>query len=92
MENKHKHESNEEMDWFSRFMFGERRRGRTYSRRENSNPSSQSQIEKFLNNVNLEKVMETVDMAVATSKQLKPLVSEITPFIKRFSKKNKSDK
>lgn len=47
-------------------------------------------IESFLENVDLELLMETVDMFVTTAKQYKPFINEIRPFFQRFSKKFKS--
>jgi hypothetical protein len=49
--------------------------------------STQNQIENLLNNVDVELLKETIDMFVTTSKQLKPLFKEVTPFIHRFIKK-----
>lgn len=54
--------------------------------------SNLNQIESILNNVDLDLLMETVDMFVATSKQLKPLFNEITPLFKQFGKKLKFKK
>jgi hypothetical protein len=58
-------------DWF----FGSRRKESTQSA-----PTIQNQIEDYINNVDIELLMETYDMLVDTSKQLKPLMKEITPF------------
>lgn len=52
--------------------------------------TTQNQIENFLNNVDFELLMETIDTFVSTSKQLKPLFKEIAPSLNRFSKKFKS--
>ena len=52
----------------------------------------QNKIENILNIVDYEKLMETIDMCVDTSKQLKPLFKEVSPFLDRFSKKFKSNK
>jgi hypothetical protein len=51
--------------------------------------STENQIENLLNNVDVELLMETIDMFVTTSKQLKPLFKEIIPFMHRFIKKFK---
>lgn len=51
--------------------------------------STQNQLENLLNNVDVELLMETIDIFVTTSKQLKPLLEEVTPFIHRFFKKFK---
>lgn len=51
--------------------------------------TTQNQIENILNNVDVELLMETIDILVTTSKQLKPLFKEVTPFILRFIKKFK---
>jgi hypothetical protein len=51
---------------------------------------TQNQIENLLNNVDFELLMETIDMLVTSSKQLKPLFKELTPLLDRFSKKFKS--
>ena len=69
-------------DWF----FGSRRKEPTSSAQ-----TPQDQIENFINNLDFELLMETYDMLVDTSKQLKPLMKEITPFFHRFSKKFKSN-
>ena len=61
---------------------------------KNLRPSAQTpqnQIENFINNLDFELLMETYDMLVDTSKQLKPLMKEITPFFHQFSKKFKSN-
>ena len=69
-------------DWF----FGSRRKEPTQSA-----PTIQNQIEDYINNVDIELLMETFDTIVTTSKQLKPLMKEISPFFHRFSKKFKSN-
>ena len=74
--------SNRTDDWF----FGSRRKEPTSSAQ-----TPQNQIENFINNLDIELLMETYDMLVDTSKQLKPLMKEITPFFHRFSKKFKSN-
>ena len=56
-----------------------------------SAPTTQNQIENFINNVDIELLMETYDTLVTTSKQLKPLIKEITPFFHQISKKFKSN-
>jgi hypothetical protein len=40
--------------------------------------------------VDVEKLMETIDMLVDTSKQFKPLIKEITPSFNQIIKKFKS--
>jgi hypothetical protein len=72
---------------FDNWFFGSRRKGP-----ETSTSTTQNQIENLLNNVDVDLLMETIDMFVATSEQFKPLFKEITPFINRFSKKFKSNK
>ena len=74
--------SNRTDDWF----FGSRRKEPTQSA-----PTIQNQIEDYINNVDIELIMETYDTFVETSKQLKPLMKEISPFFHRFSKKFKSN-
>ena len=74
--------SNRIDDW----VFGSRRKEPTQSV-----PTTQNQIENFINNVDIELLMETYGMLIDTSKQLKPLMKEITPFFHRFSKKFKSN-
>ena len=74
--------SNRIDDWF----FGSRRKEPTQSV-----PTTQNQIENFINNVDIELLMETYGMLIDTSKQLKPLMKEITPVFHRFSKKFKSN-
>jgi hypothetical protein len=69
-------------DWF----FGYRRKESTSTAQ-----ASQNQIENFINNLDIELLLETYDTFVDTSKQLKPLIKEITPFFHRFSKKFKSN-
>ena len=74
--------SNRVDDWF----FG-------FSRKEptRSTPTTQNQIENFLNNLDIELLMETYDSLVTTSKQLKPLIKEISPLFHQISKKFKSN-
>jgi hypothetical protein len=74
--------SNRTDDWF----FGSRRKEPTQSV-----PTTQNQIENFINNVDIGLLMETYGMLIDTSKQLKPLMKEITPFFHEFSKKFKSN-
>ena len=74
--------SNRIDDWF----FGFRRKEPTQSA-----PTTQNQIENFINNVDIELLMETYDTLVTTSKQLKPLIKEISPFFHQISKKFKSN-
>jgi hypothetical protein len=69
-------------DW----IFGFRRKGPA-----TRTQSTQNQIENILNNVDVELLMETFDMFVTTTKQLKPLFKEVTPFIHRFINKFKSN-
>ena len=125
-DNKQKQKTNEEIDPFSRFIFGNRKQRETYTESENdsqelpeqneqssfdnrsnrtddwffgsrrkeptqSAPTIQNQIEDYINNVDIELLMETYDTIVNTSKQFKPLLKEITPFFHRFSKKFKSN-
>jgi hypothetical protein len=74
--------SNRIDDWF----FG-------FSRKEptQSAPTTQNQIENFINNVDIELLMETYDTLVTTSKQLKPLIKEVSPFFHQIRKKFKSN-
>ncbi|MFJ5714255.1 hypothetical protein [Neobacillus sp. NPDC093127] len=72
--------SNRIDDWF----FGSR------GKEQNSDPTTQNQIENLLNNVDFELLMETIDMLVDTSNQFKPLIKEITPFFNQFIKKFKT--
>jgi hypothetical protein len=41
-------------------------------------------------NVDIEKLKENIDLLVDTSKQFKPLIKEITPFVNQIIKKFKS--
>ncbi|MDQ0199208.1 hypothetical protein [Neobacillus ginsengisoli] len=70
--------SNRSDDWF----FGIRRKESAANTHTTPN-----QIDNFLNNVDYDLLMETIDMFVTTSKQLKPLFKEFTPLLQRFSKK-----
>ena len=74
--------SNRIDDWF----FGFRRKEPTQSA-----PTTQDQIENFINNVDIELLMETYDTLVTTSKQLKPLIKEVSPFFHQIRKKFKSN-
>ena len=56
-----------------------------------SAPTTQNQIENFINNVDIELLMETYDTLVTTSKQLKPLIKEVSPFFHQIRKKFKSN-
>ena len=126
MGNDKKQKTNGEIDPFSRFIFGNRKKRETYTESENNSqelpeqneqssfdnrsnrtddwffgsrrkeptqsaPTIKNQIEDYINNVDIELLMETIDTIVTTSKQLKPLMKEITPFFHRFSKKFKSN-
>jgi hypothetical protein len=70
-------------DW----ILGFRRKGAVTRKK-----STQNQIENLLNNVDVELLMETIDMFVTTSKQLKPLFKEVTPFILDLLKNSNSMK
>ena len=74
--------SNRNDDWF----FGLRRKEPTQSA-----PTTQNQIEDFLNNLDIELLMETYDSLVTTSKQLKPLIKEISPLFHQISNNFKSN-
>lgn len=74
--------SNRIDDWF----FGLRRKEPTESA-----PTVQNQIENYINNVDIELLMETYDSLITTSKQLKPLIKEISPLFHQIIKKFKSD-
>jgi hypothetical protein len=74
--------SNRIDDW----SFGLRRREPT-----KSTPTTQDQIENFLNNLDIELLMETYDSLVTTSKQLKPLIKEISPIFHQIRNKFKSN-
>jgi hypothetical protein len=74
--------SNRTDDWF----FGTRRKEPTSNAQ-----TPQNQIENFINNLDFELLMETYGTLIDTSKQLKPLIKEITPFFRRISKKFKSN-
>jgi hypothetical protein len=74
--------SNRTDDWF----FGSRRKEPTSSAQ-----TLQNQIENYMNNLDYMLLMEIYGTLVDTSKQLKPLIKEITPFFHRFSKKFKSN-
>lgn len=70
-------------DWF----LGKRRRAP-----EKKTHSTLNQIEDTLKKVDFELLMETIDLFVTTSKQYKPLIKEISPFINHFFKKFKFNK
>ncbi|MBI0579941.1 hypothetical protein IEC97_21510 [Neobacillus cucumis] len=72
--------SNRKDDW----LFGFREKGPPASPHTNLN-----QIENLLNNIDLFLLMETIDMFVATSKQFKPLLNDLTPYFQRLAKKFK---
>jgi hypothetical protein len=113
-----------EIDPFSRFMFGNRKRRETHKESENhakENPeqnkrssledwffgrrkkepatahknrqhqtqTTQSKIENFMNNVDIDLLMQTYDTFVTTTKQYKPLLKEITPFFSKITQKFK---
>jgi hypothetical protein len=62
------------------------------TRRKAPAARKQTKIESILENVDIGQLMETVDMIVATTKQYKPIIKEIRPFIDGFIKKFKSSK
>ncbi|OIK12993.1 hypothetical protein BIV60_15035 [Bacillus sp. MUM 116] len=70
-------------DW----LFGFREKGPPTLPQNNLN-----QVESLLNQIDLMQVMETYDMFVATTKQLKPLFNDISPYFHRLVKKIKSTK
>ena len=82
-QNKHSSSRSNRIDeWF----FGSRRKEPEYSAPPPRN-EIEYQIEKLLKNVDVEKLMETIDMLVDTSKQFKPLIKEIPPFFNQIIKK-----
>jgi hypothetical protein len=58
-------------------------------RRKKETKNKQTQLENFINNVDIGLLMETYDTIVATTKQYKPLIKEITPFFSKIIKKAK---
>ena len=70
--------SNHLNDWF----LGRRKE-------ENKNKKQETQLENFINNVDIGLLMETYDTIVATTKQYKPLMKEITPFFSKITNKIK---
>ena len=79
--------ANHHDDWF----FG-RRRNDPASDHQNSQRQTQNaenKIEKFINNVDIGLLMETVDTIVETTKQYKPIIKEIAPFFSKFTNKFK---
>ncbi|MFF2445498.1 hypothetical protein ACFVSW_00240 [Neobacillus sp. NPDC058068] len=70
------------LDRTDNLLFGYRRK-----EPETRTHTTQNQIEDLINNVDVVLLMETIDMFVETSKQLKPLFKEISPFFHRISKK-----
>ena len=69
-------------DWF----LGSRREDAEHSASTPQNQIEQ-QIDHFLNNVDVELLMETIDMLVETTKQYKPLLKGISPMFKQLKKK-----
>ncbi|MDQ6600618.1 hypothetical protein E2K98_28090 [Bacillus salipaludis] len=57
-----------------------------------SSQNNLNQIEGLLNQIDLMQLMETVDMFVATTKQLQPLFNDFTPYFKQLAKKFKAFK
>ncbi|MEH7111705.1 hypothetical protein V7124_04895 [Neobacillus niacini] len=73
-------------DWF----FG---RGRkepiSNQNRPKQTQNTQNQIENFIKNVDIGLLMETFGTIVATSKQFKPLIKEVAPFLSKINEKFK---
>ncbi|MEY2194047.1 hypothetical protein AB7942_15105 [Neobacillus sp. BF23-41] len=79
--------SNRHDDWF----FGRRKKEPTtaHKNRQHQTQTTQSKIENFMNNVDIDLLMQTYDTLLETTKQYKPLLKEITPFFSKIGKKFK---
>jgi hypothetical protein len=79
--------SHKDDDW----LFGRRRKEpvSVNQNRQKQTRNIQNKIENFINNVDIGLLMETFDTIGTTSKQFKPLITEIAPIVSKISKKFK---
>lgn len=80
--NKH---SEDQLDPFSRLMFGKRKSNKT---KIDNELNLEKTIEKHLEDVDVNELLKTIDLFMTSTKQLKPLFNKISPFISDFIKKN----
>lgn len=76
--------SERERHWADDWFLGNRSNG---DRKENQ--SDYNQIENVLNSIDFDLLMETIDMFVSTTKQLKPFFKEMPPLLHQLRKKLK---
>lgn len=72
-------------DWF----LGRRRKEAVSSDKDHQTQTTQSKVENFINNVDIELLFKTYDTIVTTTEQYKPLFKEIAPFFSKFTNKFK---
>lgn len=72
--------ANHDDHWF----FGRRR-----EEPASENKKSQSPVENFINNVDIGLLMETLDTIVETTKQYKPIIKGIAPYLSKFTNRFK---
>jgi hypothetical protein len=72
-------------DWF----FGRRRKEPlSWNQNRQKQPQhTQNTLENFINNIDIGLLMETFDSIVTTTKQYKPIIKELAPFISKIKNK-----
>lgn len=77
---KNKQSDSHEDDPFTRIMFG--------PRKQNMDPiEDKNQLISFLDNVDLDQLLENIDLLMASAQQLKPLMNKVGPVVQQFLKK-----
>lgn len=84
--NKDSREERLHNDPFSQFMFGRKDQKQPTSLSAQSLPGN---LEKYLNEIDVNLLYENIDLLMTTAKQLKPLYEQLSPVIMQFIKKNK---
>lgn len=75
-------------DPFSRLMFGNKKSSTSNGKAEmDLEKTIENTLERYLGNVDVDEVFKTIDLVMASSKQLKPLFNKISPLITDFIKK-----
>lgn len=77
----------QEYDHFDQFMFG---RPRNTEETSEQTVNNDSPLSKYLEQIDLDEVMNHVDALIKSARELKPLVGKVKPLFDQFIDKNKS--
>lgn len=81
-------DSSRNNDW----LFGRKREHHSFdffgNRNQKAGQHDQNSLEKFLYNIDYVELMKHVDTLMTTAKELKPLIKQIKPYLKSFTRKD----